>query len=238
MISFTCDINWSPEEVILDTIGLFEEHNVRCTFFSTHSSIVLSNLDKKKFEVAIHPNFNQLLNLSGKKRAEDILDDILEIYPEAKGVRSYSLMQSINLLQLFADRHLVYEANSFLPYQTGLKPFKLWNGLVRIPYNWEDDVHWSYGFEFEDCGINLNDDGLNIFDFHPIHIFLNTENKFRYNEAKKFYHDPKKLKEFQNSEVKGARDMLISLLKYVNENKIETIRQIDIAQDCLKKFLF
>lgn len=237
MIAFTSDIDWAPEEVILDTIGLFEEYDVKCTFFSTHHSRVLAKADKKKFEIAVHPNFNPLLNLSGNKRAEDILDEILDIHPDAKGIRSHSMMQSTALLQMFADKHLVYDSNHFLPYQSGLKPFRLWNGMVRIPYNWEDDVHWAYGYEFEDCGINLNDTGLNVFDFHPIHIYLNTENKYRYTEAKKFYNDPKKLKDFQNNEIKGARNMLISLLKYVKENKIQSYRQIDIAQDFLNRYL-
>jgi hypothetical protein len=121
-----------------------------------------------------------------------------------------------------------------MPYQTGLKVHKLWNGLIRIPYNWEDDVHWSYGYGFEDCKMELDDDELIIFDFHPIHIFINTENKYRYNEAKKHYSDHVKLLEYRNKEVPGTRDLLLYLLKNCKNNNMETYRMADIASSFLQ----
>ncbi|MCX7877350.1 MAG: hypothetical protein N2510_01775 [Ignavibacteria bacterium] len=232
MIAFTSDIDWAPEAVIADTIEIFEKYGVKCTFFSTHYSPVLNSCNRKLFEIGIHPNFNPLL--SGKEgRAEDILFEIMELHPDAEGVRCHSMLQSSLLLHMFAERKLLYESNHFLPYHHGLKPFKLWNGLVRIPYNWEDDVHWSYGYDFSDSKMNLEDEGLVIFDFHPIHIFLNTENKYRYQEAKKFYNDPDKLLELRNKEVPGARDLLLSLLDYCKSSKKETFKQIEIARSFL-----
>jgi hypothetical protein len=230
MIAFTSDIDWADEAVIADMLSLFENYGVKCTFFSTHSSGELIKCNKKLFEIAIHPNFNPIF--SGQtKSVDDILSELLEIHPEAKGVRSHSMMQSTNLLSKFASKNLLYDANHFLPYHTGLKPFRLWTGMVRIPYNWEDDVHWSYGYTFDDSRINLKSDSLNVFDFHPIHVFLNTENKYRYNEAKKFYNDPVKLLEYRNTEIKGSRDLLISLLEYIKVNKIETKTHLEIADE-------
>lgn len=229
MIAFTCDIDWAPEYVIEDTLNLFELFSIKCTFFSTHHSITLAKSNKKLFEIGIHPDFTPLLKGDNGKSFDDILDNILDIHPEARGVRTHTMLHNIQMLQKFADKKLVYEANNFMPYQTGLKPFKLWNGLVRIPYNWEDDVHWAYGYSFDNCRINLNDEELVIFDFHPIHIFLNTENKYRYSEARKFYDNHQKLLEYRNSEVPGTRDLLINLLKHCKNNDIETHRMIDIA---------
>lgn len=233
MIAFTSDIDWAPEEVIADTINLFEFYGIKCTFFSTHYSLELSKSNKKLFEIGIHPNFNPILNGQSNKRPEDILDDILEIHPDAAGVRSHSMLQSTNLLQLFADKKLIYEANHFMPYQTNIKPFRLWTGIIRIPYNWEDDVHWTYGNTFDNCGMELSDDSFIVFDFHPIHIFLNTENKFRYNEAKKYYNDPKRLLNYRNREVKGTRDLLISLLTFCNQNNKVTYKLSEIAYDLI-----
>ncbi len=229
MIAFTCDIDWAPEAVIQDTVNLFEIFGVKCTFFSTHHSLTLAKSNKNLFEIGIHPDFTPLLKGNNEKSFDDILDEILDIHPEARGVRTHTMLQNIHMMQKFADKKLVYEANNFLPYQTGLKPFKLWNGLVRIPYNWEDDVHWAYGYSFDDCRIDLNESELIIFDFHPIHIYLNTENKYRYSEAKKFYEDPEKLLEYRNTEVPGTRDLLVNLLKHCKSNNIETNRMIDIA---------
>ena len=235
MIAFTCDIDWAPEAVIEDTLNLFELYGVKCTFFSTHHSPILTKSNNKLFEIALHPNFHPLLKGNNNKTFEDILDELIDTHPEARGVRTHTLMQSVAMLQKFADKRLVYEANTFLPYQTGLKPFKLWNGLVRIPFNWEDDVHWTYGYSFDDCRINLEEDNLIIFDFHPIHIYLNTENKYRYSEAKKFYSDSVKLLEYRNKEVPGTRDLLINLLKHCKTNDIETPKMIEIAYSCLQK---
>jgi len=234
MIAFTSDIDWGPEAVIEDTISLFELFDVKCTFFSTHHSSALAGSNKKLFETGIHPNFNPILKGNTDKSFDDILDEILDIHPEALGVRTHTMLQSIPMLQKFADKKLLYDANNFLPYQTGLKPMKLWNGLVRIPYNWEDDVHWAYGYSFDDCRMNLDSDELIVFDFHPIHIYINTENKYRYSEAKKYYNDPEKLLEYRNNEVPGTRDLFISLLKHCKSNKIQTHKLKDIAYLCLQ----
>jgi hypothetical protein len=233
MISFTCDVDWAAEAVLADAIALFEKYGIKCTFFSTHHSEVLSKCNKKLFEIALHPNFNPLLQSDSGKSAEDIIDEIIEIHPDAKGVRSHSMFQSTHIMQKYADRRLVYDANHFLPYHSGLKPYKLWNGMVRIPYNWEDDVHWEYGYSFESSRIDLEDPGLNIFDFHPIHIYLNTENKFRYKEAKKYSLAPDKLLTYRNNEVPGTRDLLISLLKYCKVNRRETFKLIEITRQVL-----
>jgi len=234
MIVFTSDIDWAPEEVIEDTLNLFELFGVKCTFFSTHHSLNLSKSDKKLFEIGIHPNFNQLLRGDSDKSFEDILDEIMDIHPEAVGIRTHTMMQSVVMLQKFADKKLLYESNTLMPYQTGLKPIRLWNNLIRIPFNWEDDVHWAYGYSFEDPKIDITANEMIVLDFHPIHIYLNTENKYRYSEAKNFFNDPKKLLEYKNTEVPGTRDLLINLLKKCRNEGIETLRMKDIAYICLR----
>ncbi len=237
MIAFTSDIDWAPEQVIRDTIRLFEEFEVRCTFFATHSSTEIHNCNKEFFEVAIHPNFNPLIEGKGGD-ADRVLDEILSIYPDAKGVRSHSMTQSTNLLAKFADRNLLYDANHFLPYYNSVQPFRLWNGMIRIPYNWEDDIHCMYGFSFEDSKIDIVDGYLNVLDFHPIHIFLNTESLERYNAAKKYYQEPHKLLEYRNTKKKGARDLLIDLLECVQANEIETKTLTEISEEFIRKEQF
>ena len=229
MIAFTSDIDWAHEEVIDDTLSIFEKYDTKCTFFSTHHSVRLAKSSRKLFEIGIHPNFNPLLGGDTSKMANDVINELLEIHPEAQGVRSHSLTQNTKLLDLFVEKGLVYDANIFMPYLTGLKPFTAWNGLIRIPYNWEDDVHWAYGHPFEAWNINLLDEGLVVFDFHPIHIYLNTENKYRYNEARKHFNDPEKLLGYRNKEIKGTRDLLISLLEYIKQNKLEVKTLLEIA---------
>ena len=234
MIAFTCDVDWASEEIINDTLEIFEEFGVKCTLFSTHHSISLSKSNYKLFEFGIHPDFTPLMNGFSDKSAEDILDEMLDKHPSALGIRCHKLFQSTDLLQKFSDKKLLYESNTFLPYQGNLHASKLWNNLVRIPYNWEDEVHWEYGNTFEECKIDLTGAGLKVFDFHPVHIYLNTENKFRYNEAKKHFKNPGMLKNLRNNEVPGTRDLLKNLLTQCRDNNFPAYKLSEIAYDCLQ----
>ncbi|WP_271255177.1 polysaccharide deacetylase WbmS family protein [Pseudanabaena sp. Chao 1811] len=232
MIIFTVDIDWANEIVIADTLNLFSSYNVRCTLFATHNSPVLNKCDRSFFEIGLHPNFNTLLQGKGGN-PDNILDELQTIYPEAIGVRSHSLTQNGWLLDKFKEKGMCYEVNQFLPYHQGLKPFKLWNGLWRIPFNWEDDYHFAFGYDFEDTRIDLRDEGLNIFNFHPIHVFLNSENNIRYLAVKNNLENIDILNKMQNkSSTKGTRDVLISLLEYVHKNNINTLLLKNIYKSC------
>ncbi len=215
---FTSDIDWAPEEVIEDTINLFNDYNVKCTFFCTHKSSVIESIKSdSNFELGIHPNFLPILN-DKKGSINEILEDVLNIIPDAKGVRTHSMVQSTPLLQTFKDFGLKYESNTFLPYWSDIKPSVLWNGLIKLPHNFEDDLHFLYKKSFENCDLILENQKLNIFCIHPIHVFLNTECEQTYINAKKHYHNSKDLLKKRNTKKIGTRDLLISLLK--NHNKI------------------
>ena len=62
-IFVTLDIDWAADEVILDSLKLLEQADVSVTFFVTHRTPILERIKgNPKFEIGIHPNFNQLLN--------------------------------------------------------------------------------------------------------------------------------------------------------------------------------
>jgi hypothetical protein len=212
MIILTFDIDWAPDAVVADTLELLAAHGARATLFATHDTAVLRGVEADGLEVGIHPNFNPLLG-GGGGSADDVLDAILDLYPGARGVRSHSMLQSSPLLAKFAERGLRYDANHFLPYQP-IHPFTLWTGMVRIPYNWEDDVHWAYGRSFDDAGLELDAWPLCVLDFHPVHVYLNTEREARYAAARPHYQDAAALRRHRNTTgVPGARDLLLEVLR-------------------------
>ena len=236
MILFTCDIDWAPEEVIDDTLSLFNEYGVKCTVFATGKSSVLKNCDRFLFEIGIHPNFNSLLEGDLSRNATMIISDLKELYPEAKGIRSHSLVNGSYFFNKFVQLGFAYEANTILPYMEINPPWKDWYGLWHISFNWEDDVHFAYNKEYEDLEIPISSNNLTIFNFHPVHIYLNTENEKRYLSAKQFYKEPKKLIELRNkSEINGARDALLSLLQTVKNNKMETKTLSELLVDGNKR---
>jgi hypothetical protein len=63
---------------------------------------------------------------------------------------------------------------------------------------------------------------MNIFDFHPIHIYLNTPSVSYYEGAKNHTKSYEFLKNNINKKEKGVRDLFILLLTFLKSNSIET----------------
>jgi hypothetical protein len=224
---FTSDIDWAPEEVIEDTLALFAKYDAKITLFATHKSEQILNSDRNYVEVGIHPNFNGIMFKGDSQRPEKILNELLAFYPEAIGVRCHSVMQSSGLVNLFRSFGMLYESNTFLPYCTSIKPYKCWTGITRIPYNWEDDVHFTYGYDFNSDNLAKNCE-FKIYDFHPIHIFLNTDIEETYLKAKDYNEDFEKLNNSVNRTKVGVRDLLISILEEISDSHSETYFMRDL----------
>jgi hypothetical protein len=73
-------------------------------------------------------------------------------------------------------------------------PYKHTKKLIKIPHFFEDDVRELYENDW-DIKKYINYKGLKVFDFHPIHIFLNSENIDRYENSRAVHRDFEKLKE-------------------------------------------
>ena len=217
---FTFDIDWAPEKVIEDVAALLDQHGISGTFFATHSSEVLKAIENKgSHEIGIHPNFNRLLN-GEPGNYQKIIDELLSIYPSAIGMRAHSLLHSCPMLLYCLDKGIKYDSNIYIPFGKEIKAFRYF-GLLRIPYNWEDDGQWVAGKSFKYPGVKV-DAEINIFSFHPIHVYLNTHNQQMYDSVKQFYQVPEELLERRNEDIPGVRDLFLALLKLCKENKIPT----------------
>lgn len=215
-IFITSDIDWASDEVLESTISLIEQFNAKCTFFATHETNLLENLSNS-FEIGLHPNFNFLMN--GDFRYGNNYKEVINFYklmfPEAISFRSHSLTQNGGILDYFDYLKFNFEVNTFIPYQHKnlLIPYKSYlENLIRVPYIWEDDTACLYNFKYDVNGI-FNYQGIKVLDFHPIHIFLNTENLERYNSARPYLQIYKELKQFINTSKYGTRDFLIDIMK-------------------------
>ena len=135
-------------------------------------------------------------------------------------MRSHSMTQGTSLLQAFVNAGLTHDANHFIPGSSGVepKPWRLWNGMIRVPYCWEDDVFCLYrerGIAEPDVAETVRRAGLRVFDFHPIHIFLNTESMNRHEQTRDLHQHPEALIEHRYSGY-GTRSMLLDLLALMN----------------------
>ena len=216
----TFDLDWCHEEVLLDTISLLAEYEVKAVLFVTNTLPALEALGKNdQFELGIHPNFNSLLSGGrcpmGDLSAEKEVDRLMAIVPDAKSVRSHSLCTSTRLTELFRAKGLTHESNLRLP-ASPVAPFRHHSGMIMCPFSWSDytDAHTA---ATEACA------RLPYFmcAFHPIHVFLNTESLARYEATRDFHQNPSRLRKCRFEGI-GVRSRLTELLALASAHTCNT----------------
>ena len=217
-VFLTFDFDWACNEVIMHTVTILEQYRIKATFFCTHKTSLLNRLiGNPLFDVGIHPDFNFLLEKRHyqNKSVQSVVKDLLKMVPNSTVVRSHSLLQSTRLSDLFAVYKLRFECNTYIPYSSGidLKPYTVSN-IVKVPHCWEDDL-FLCGDSKWDIDDILNSKGIKVFDFHPIHIYLNTEKIERYERIKNRQHDIESLSRniHAGKKLKGTKDYLLELIK-------------------------
>lgn len=212
-IFLTFDVDWANDNILLDTINFVENYGIKSTWFITHETPLLDRLrENPNCELGIHPNFNNLLdgiNTNGKN-SEEVIDRLINIVPEARIVRSHSLAQSERIFDIFAERNLHYVCNTYIPYSSvqKIKPWNLWSGLMIIPHFWQDNV--TLKMPTENLS-NFSLESLNVFNFHPIHIYLNSDKQDRYEQTRHLHQKPEELLKHR-FEGDGIRKKLTNLL--------------------------
>ncbi len=222
----TFDTDWAPDWVIDDIAQILIEKNVKATWFLTHDSETIWRLREHPdlFELGIHPNM--LENSTHGTTEDDVLKHLLEIVPEAISMRTHNLYQSSNFLVKAAkDYGIAIDVSLFLPRAAFLTPHQFkWQDsrLWRVPYFWEDDSEM-----FEDDPIwelsdkRLTVTGLKIFDFHPIHIILNTDKFEKYVQLKQelpFKYWDEEFVEKHANRSKGTKTIFLELVEKLQGN--------------------
>ena len=193
----TIDVDWISDEIMEYASDIFRKHEIKSTWFITHDSAQTRRLmkDKDIFEVAIHPNF--LPNSThGKSRCE-VMDHLLNIYPAARIMRTHSLYQSTPLFGFIQENYpqIKLDVSMLMPHIRGAQVSRCCFSerfrnrlLYRVPYLWEDDFEMMMpDTKFKFSTKNFSKDGMNILNFHPIHIVLNSRDMKRYRALKDRY---------------------------------------------------
>jgi hypothetical protein len=215
-IFLTFDIDWAHDHIIEDVLQLLEKYSVSATLFATHKTRVLStdSSQSDKLEIGLHPNFNQLLRAQGEaKDFLEICSELKEIYPQATSIRSHSLCFGSLIQTAYEALRITHDSSVIVPCQFNnfsLRPWRMWDGLIRVPYMFCDQVTAMTA----DAPIDglRGRTGLKVFDFHPIHVFLNTENLDRYERTRPLHKDPEELIKHR-FEGYGTRSRLLELLE-------------------------
>jgi hypothetical protein len=214
----TLDLDWAPEFVLEDTLELLSVEKVPYTLFVTHDSRVAKNLDANSLAtLGVHPNFNPLMygDFRFGKSTLEVLDYFMSFVPDCTAVRNHCLTNSTLLRDELSERGFRYDLNTFLPHDRFqfLAPYKHWSSeMLCIPFCWEDDLHCHYGWSYN-TKLFTDRAGLSVFNFHPIHIYLNTEAIDRYVNAKQYIRNESALNSYVNRETYGTRSFFLDLLR-------------------------
>jgi len=226
-ICITLDVDWAPDGVIEPVLESLQDAGVKCTFFATHASPLLMNVGDERVEVGLHPNFN---GCNGDY--DTPLRTLMEAYPRARGGRSHSLYVSSHILRRYQQHGLSYESNNFMPMHPHLRPMMRFERFVSIPFYWSDDRLEVYSW-FDLRNLRLDDPGLKVLNFHPIHVFMNTASEEHYLGYKQHYQDPDALRPFIH-QGSGVGSLFDAVLRYVHEKNLPTYTMTEICDDFLR----
>ena len=213
------DIDWASDEVLTDNASLLEEAGVKVCFFVTHNAPLLSRLRASdRVELGLHPNFDPLLRgEAGGGTAADIIEEVRKLVPGARVLRGHSMTTSGRWLDVYKSAGITHLSNYFMFGVNAIRPFFQVNGLMEVPVYFADDgylylensrrVTFDIGEESADTH-----QGLRVYNFHPIHVFLNTEHLDRYERTRHLHHNPEELIKHRYEGV-GTRTRLVELLK-------------------------
>lgn len=176
----TFDTDWVSDSIIKEVRDYLIDNEIKSTWFITHDSPEIRKLFDYPtlFELGMHPNFCEGSTQGNTPR--EVMRYLQKIVPQAKSVRMHSLVQSSPLLKMMQEEfNILYDVSLLLPYTEGITPHEIFYSknvsLLRLPYFWEDDLEM---YRPNPCFSLTNNkyhvDGIKIFNFHPIHIVLNS----------------------------------------------------------------
>ncbi|MGH7318238.1 MAG: hypothetical protein ACRELA_01200 [Candidatus Rokuibacteriota bacterium] len=186
----TIDVDWAPDPAIRFVAEHLIARGVRATWFITHRSPAIDELERhpELFELGVHPNL--LPGSTHGHDVESVLSHCMELVPGARSMRTHGFMQWTGLLHHVLTRTpIAVDLSVLLPRAPLVSPARFeWRGrgLLRIPCFWTDD----YEMETTRPGWALapllaSTRGLKVFDFHPIHIYLNSSTLEGYQTVKR-----------------------------------------------------
>lgn len=220
-IAISLDIDWAPDACIEYTCDLLKKNGLKATFFATHQSPVIRELIKDNdFEVCPHPNYYSLFGDKPERTFEEITDECMQWFPDSKGVRTHGLLTGFPILNHYKKLGLKYDASMYVHQNHGIKPFLIFDDFYRIPHSFEDDVNFALSKNFEFKPEQIQSD-LMILDFHPVHIYLNTNSVEHYESAKMHYQSPADLKK-RKATTLGTETYFKTLLESCATNKFKT----------------
>ena len=210
-ICLTIDSDWASPEVTDYAIGLLADQGIPFTFFATDDQ---SPTLPGNAELGLHPNFCAW-------GAEEELTKLTKLFPKAVGLRPHRLTMPKEDLAATLNREGIawisscYEPACFKPLDYG--------GIPNVPINWGDNLLFNEGREPGYLGTQTKRPGITVWNFHPVHLFLNTASAEQFAVARECYNDPDRLIRLRNKTRRGVEDVLRDVINELEAGLFATI---------------
>jgi hypothetical protein len=215
-VAITFDVDWAESGIISETLEIVKEAKIKSTWFITHySPAVVELMDNKLIEVGLHPNF-----LQGSTQGQTpvgVMNYLTKICPKARSVRTHAMVYSSSIARMFPLYNLTIDSSICLFGAKQVEPFVIrfpeGKKLIKMPYVWSDDGEMINSPEWKLP--SLDEEGLKILCFHPIHIALNTCSWEQYLAFKAEYKQTRDLstvRKFYQVSKYGARNYLLDVM--------------------------
>lgn len=207
----------------------------RATFFCTRCYDCLS---EEPHEVCAHP----FLEPGGDWSAA--LQAARRDFPEAQGWRSHSCVYSHMVALQLAEQGYSYASTHTELGRIGAKPFKESWGLWHIPIYYMDNLDFSYqrfwpseqrrAFSSDFINAALHGDGVYVFDFHPVHLLLNSPSADWYLAQRGAFAEGVDLEDIRYSGY-GAADFFSALCVKMEQAGLQSHTLFDALQPYVEK---
>lgn len=197
------------------------------TFFCTGP---YDALDGGPHELCPHPTLEE----GGDWTAE--LDRKRSEFPEARGVRTHTCIDSHLISIEFNKRGFEWVSMRDEPGRQGIAPYREAWGVWHLPIYYMDNMDFSAGdfwpgdsgkpFARELLEVATSEPGLYVFDFHPIHLMLNSTSAEEYFARRDRFKAGEPLEQLR-CEGYGAGEYYADLLGLMVESGIESVGMSD-----------
>jgi hypothetical protein len=193
------------------------------TFFCTQR---YEALEGGPHELCPHPT----LEPDGDWAAE--LDRKQAEFPDARGVRTHSCINSHLLSIEFKGRGFEWVSARDEPGRRGIAPYREAWGVWHVPIYYMDNMDFSFGDYWPDASaspfgrelleVSTREEGVYVFDFHPIHLMVNSTSAEDYFARRDRFKAGEPLEEIR-CEGYGAGDYYTDLIALMGQAELESV---------------
>jgi hypothetical protein len=198
------------------------------TFFCTQPYDCLR--EDSDHEVCPHPN------LGAAHDWDATLTRMRAAFPTAEGWRSHGCVFSHMLAQRAAMDRYVYVSTHSEIGRAGVQPSRDPWGIWQMPIFYMDNLDFSLPrfwpgidhrpFEPRLIDVALRDDGIYVFDFHPVHLLLNSDSAEAYLASRDAFLAGAPVDELRRPGV-GARAFYELLIARMAQTGVRSVRMRD-----------